>query len=335
MDYFNNADLCSTTPVAEDFDECLDFDLALAIEATNIQTFCTLDEQWWNLVEQPDPMAGPSVDVFVQGSYGEYRVHRLGRFAFNLLPPDAVAPVIPQSTQAGTYDQQPHPGQQLPEPQMQLRSQWTTSTTTLTSSSLHPPTLDSIPMDYFYNNTDLYHAIPVAEDFDACLDFNLASAIGATDIQTLCALDYQRWSAIEQPDFMAGPSVDVFVQGNYGKHHVRRLSRFAFNLLPPDAVAPAIPQSTEAETYDQQPHPGRQLPEPEMQPKSSSLANWGGSLDAAPASELAILAPAPSCGNNPLCSTPLRTRMLTDREQLPSPPGVTTRARKTPSHPSR
>ena len=78
MEYFNNADLCPTIPVAENFDTCVDFNLALAIEATDIQTFGTLDEQWWNLVKQPGPMAGPSIDVFVQGTYGRHRVHRLG-----------------------------------------------------------------------------------------------------------------------------------------------------------------------------------------------------------------------------------------------------------------
>ena len=124
------------------------------------------------------------------------------------------------------------------------------------NGSLHPHILSSISMGYFNNNAGFYPTIPVVEDFDACLGFNLALAIEAADI-------------------------------------------------------------------------------PGMQPKSSSLANWDGSLDAGAASEPAILAPAPSCGNNPLCPTPLRTRMLTDREQLPSPPGVTTRARKTPSHPSR
>ena len=188
-------------------------------------------------------------------------------------------------------------------------------------------------MDLFDDIPDFYPTFPDAGGFDMDLDFDLALATESVDAPTFDALDDPWWNVTEQPGVMVGPSVDASVRGNYGKRHVHHLSRFAFNLWPSDSVAPATPQPTQTYAHGEQLHRGQQLPEAQMQPKSSSLANWDGSIATGAASEPGILAPALSSGNNTLCVTPLRVRMLTNRDQSRSTPGRMIRANTTPSHP--
>ena len=188
------------------------------------------------------------------------------------------------------------------------------------SSSLYSHTLDLISMDLFNVTHDFYPTFPVAGGFDTDMDFNLASAIQSMNIPTLSTSD-DKWIAMEQPSAMAGPPVDLFVEGNYSECHVHQLGRFVFNLWPSDSVAPATPQPTQTYAHCEQPDRGQRLPEGQPQPRSSSLANWDGSIATGVASEPDIPAPAPRNCNNTLCFIHPRVRMLTDREQARSIPG--------------
>ena len=197
------------------------------------------------------------------------------------------------------------------------------------SSSLHSRTLS---MDLFDDIPDFYPTFPATGDLDMDLDFNLALATESVDAPTFNALDDPWWNVTDQPGLMENPSVDVSAQGNNGKRRVHHLGQFAFNLWPSDSAALATPQPTQTYVHGEQPYRGQQLPEVQLQLRSSSLANWDGSIATGAASEPGNLAPAPSSGNNTLCFMPLRVRMLTDREQPRSTPGGMTRANITPSH---
>ena len=78
-------------------------------------------------------------------------------------------------------------------------------------------------MDFPNDTADLYAAIPVAEDFETHLGFNLALTVESVDAPTFGALGGRWWNVTEQPGL-------VYVQGNYGKRHVHHLGRFVFNL---------------------------------------------------------------------------------------------------------
>lgn len=106
-----------------------------------------------------------------------------------------------------------------------------TLTTVLSPSPLHTNTLSPILMAYFDNNiyhsapaagnlddTNCYPFTPAVENFDAYQQWSSILAPETAGIQTLDNLT-EYWDTVEQPSPTAGPSTDVSVPDDYGKHH--------------------------------------------------------------------------------------------------------------------
>ena len=79
MAYFDENNSWNSTLTSGWFEIHPDLRSTLAVEDANIM-FCN----FWDTVEQPDPIPGPSTEVLGPGDHGKHHDSHLFRFMFNL-----------------------------------------------------------------------------------------------------------------------------------------------------------------------------------------------------------------------------------------------------------
>ena len=143
-------------------------------------------------------------------------------------------------------------------------------------------------------------------------------------IEDVNIMFYNVWDTVEQPDPIPGPSTEVLGPGDHGKHHDSHLvdSGLTYSFQTP-AGSNATQDGAGQPSYSV--HHWAE-PQPESHPQPTGFLGWDASSVNPAELEACTLMPAPSSGKNLFHFTPLRSRVLTNHEQLRSTTGMKARA---------